>query len=318
MMGFAKPIFAAFLLLSLAYAAEPEEKGPSCLPNDLEVGAYSFVAVSLALVSTLIALAFMYGKMHHDTRLDVWAKDEAFNLIITVFLFLGVIAFTAGACSLSSGIVGNDPFDESISYLDVLINNNGLNVLRTLTKQSIEEQKMATRYLYIGATPFFGSGAATSAGLRALSAHKEMVIDMYLPILASLNAQRQVLQAIEWISISILLPFAFVLRAVPFTRDFGNMMIALFFSLYIIVPTSYAMSSEAFRKINGSDVYCAACEVHNFNSYGLDRQGPLYKETILYKVGSTIPQAVFLPNIVMVLAITATMSISKALRALAV
>lgn len=58
-----------------------------------------------------------------------------------------------------------------------------------------------------------------------------------------------------------------------------------------------------------------------FHSYGLDnsqvRTGSVAK-TVFYKMGSTIPQAIFLPNLVIIVAVTCIMAISKALRAIAV
>ncbi|MEM4633590.1 MAG: hypothetical protein QW275_00360, partial [Candidatus Anstonellaceae archaeon] len=200
-----------------------------------------------------------------------------------------------------------------------------LNVLRQLTYASVNNQFEATRYWYVGATPFFGHGFSTHANKRALSAQKEFVIDTYLPILASLNAQRYMLTAINWVGLSILLPFAFIMRIIPPTRDFGNMLVALFFVLYILVPLLYAMSGEVFEKIV-SEPRCIACNVHNFYVYGLDEgngtdgginSGATWKNSVMYRIGSTIPQAVFLPNLILVVAVTCIMSLSKALKAIA-
>jgi hypothetical protein len=192
-------------------------------------------------------------------------------------------------------------------------------MIKSLTHQSLENQKSATAYLYLGVTPFYGEGVAKSAGYRALSSHKELVIDMYLPMIASLNAQKYILQGMEWVSLSILLPFAFVLRIIPFTRDYGNLLISLFFAMYIIAPTTYAMGARVFNDIAVNEpVTVDFPTLSNFNSYGLDGQGPVGASTVLYRVGITIPQAVFLPNFVLIIGITATMSISKALRAIAV
>ena len=312
---------ALLCILALFCAAHAEDPVPAatCSSGDF-AKSFSFVVVTLAVVSAAIGLVYMYSKVREDPALSVWAKDESYNLLISLLLFAGILAFVNGACMLSNAYVGQDPFDAATNYVDRLATNNGLNVIKSLTSQSLGNQAKATAYLFIGLTPYAGSGSAFNANYRALSSHKEMMIDMYLPIIASLNAQKYLLQGIEWVSLSILLPFAFVLRLLPFTRDFGNMMIALFFAMYIIVPVSYALSAKAFDSITSptgimSDINQPS--VFNFNSYGLDGDGPTGRDTVLYRVGSTIPQAVFIPNLVLIIAITATMSISKALKAFA-
>jgi hypothetical protein len=158
------------------------------------------------------------------------------------------------------------------------------------------------------------------ANRKAYSAHREYLIDLYLPILASLNAQKFVLQGISWMGAYVLLPFAFVLRLVPPTREFGNMLIALFFGLYIVVPTMYAMSGAVFLQNVVKNAPYEVTTLEKFHSFGLDnsivpKADP--RETILYKIGSTIPQAIFLPNIVIIVAVSSIMALSKALRAIA-
>lgn len=315
---------AAFIFLAALSAVLWAEGPPGylqvCGVQSFGLDALSFISVTLALVAFTIAIAYMYSKVREDPVTEVWAKDEAGNLIISVLLFAGILLSFTASCKIAEAYAGRDPFDTSVSYIDTLLSNQGLGVFRSLTQQSLEDQKKATAYLYVGITPFTGSGVAKSASYRALSAQKELVIDMYLPIVASLNAQKYVLQAIRWMAASVLLPFAFILRLIPFTRDYGNMMIAIFFALYIAVPTTYAMSANAFSKITDGPITCVSmCGNNIFQTYGLDGGGSVdEKKTVLYQVGSAIPQAVFIPNLVIVVAVTTAMALSKALRAFAV
>ena len=283
------------------------------------ITALTFIAIAFMLTSFMIALAYMHSKMRMDAKTEMWAKDEAQNLLISVLLFAGLLVFFSGACAIAMEYTdGMSPIAYSKAYLNSLLQNNGLSIVRTLTYDSIGEQKDATKYIFIGAMPFWGMGVGKDANLRALSAHKELVMDIYLPIVASLTAQKYLLDAIQWVGASVLLPFGFVMRLVPFTREFGNIMIAIFFAMYIVVPVAYAMSGQAFMKITGSG---QAYDSRAFYSYGLDAGADRAKisaqDTVLFRVGSTIPQAVFVPNLVLVIAITCAMSISKALHALA-
>lgn len=330
--------FAAMLLACPVFAttcsSQPQSYQETCgISSFSDCGdAPAFIAISFIFVTLIIALAYMYAKFRQDPAIEVWAKDEMFNLMISVFLFVGIIAFFSVSCSISESYAGKNPFDAAESYIDKLVQSNGLNVLRTMAYDSITNQLDATAYYFQSIAPFSGTGSAFNANLKARSAHKEFLIDLYLPILASLNAQKFLLEAIRWIGMSVLLPFAFVMRLVPPTREFGNTMIAVFFAIYIVVPLLYTMSGQAFDEIvqNPRCEYTdinGNCYVHNFYSLGIDGgegniagrdSGMTMKNAILYKVGSTIPQAVFLPNIVLIIAITCVMSLSKALRAIAV
>lgn len=317
-----KKIIAALVFIISSASAQPVSYVDVCGVDDFNASsgdALSFIAIAFGLVSAVIALAYMFSRFRQDAVLSTWAKDEAANLLISVLLFAGLLIFFTGSCRIAEGYVGQSPIVASQNYLKVLIQQNGMNVLRTLTSGSINNQLDATRYLYVGFTPFFGSGVAGSANLRAHSAHKEFLIDLYLPLLASLNAQYYFMQAIQWIGAAAVLPFAFVLRLIPFTREFGNLFIAIFFGIYIVVPSMYAMSGAVFADITdpSKPIYTVNSSLNNFYSYGIDQSGA-GKGALLYQIGSTIPQAVFLPNLVIIVTITTITALSKALRAIAV
>ena len=321
----------ALLLLSVStiHGTPPAYTGTNSICSVESFGAVgggqavSFIAISFALVSFCIALVYMYSKFHEDPAMGVWAKDEAFNLIISVLLFVGLLIFFSASCSLASSYSGGNPIYASQQYLDALISSNGLNILKTLSSDSLTNQLDATKYRYLGLTPFWGEGAALRSNRKAYSSHEEHLIDLYLPIIASLTAQKYIITGIAWMGAYVLLPFAFVMRLIPPTRDFGNVLIALFFSLYIVVPTLYAMSGKVFMTdiVNAPSPYTTDSSLEKFCSYGLDNREPPCgpsKYTILYRIGSTIPQAVFLPNLVIIVAISCIMALSKALRAIAV
>lgn len=323
------PVLAIAILALLGAAHASNCEAPKDYKEACRISAFDdcsnasgFIVVAFMLVALAIALTYMYSKLKEDAAAGVWAKDEAFNLVVTVFLFVGLLVFFTGSCEIAAQFTKDktgaaDPFRASQNYIDRLISGNGLGVLRGLTADSLEDQKKATYYLYTGLTPFYGSGSAGLANYKALSAHKEFLMDLYLPMVASLNAQKYLLEALQWIGASVLLPFAFVMRLVPPTREFGNVLIALFFGTYIVVPSLYAMSGEAFWEIAQNPARMSGANA--FYSYGIDgnNAGPIQKYE-LYKIGSTIPQAVFLPNLVLIVAITCTMAVSKALRATAV
>ena len=321
----------AFALLALAvpacFATLPPSYMQTCGVDSFATAgggeAVSFIAIAFAIVSFIIGLAYMYSKVREDPATGVWAKDEAYNLVISLLLFVGILMFFTGACSIAFSYAGNkSPIDASQMYLDGLLQSNGLNVLRTLQSDSLQNQLDATKYSYLGLSPFWGDGVAPRANRKAYSAQREYLIDLYLPIVASLTAQKYVLQGIAWMGASVLLPFAFVLRLVPPTREFGNMLLALFFGMYIVAPTLYAMSAEVFaNNVQNITTPYSVTSLQEFQSYGLDNsQTPPadIKDTTFYRIGSVLPQAIFIPNLVILVTVTSIMAVSKALRAIAV
>ena len=66
--------------------------------------------------------------------------------------------------------------------------------------------------------------------------------------------------------------------------------------------------------------YTVDASLQKFQSFALDNSQDIpsdIKTTTFYKIGSTIPQAIFLPNLVIIVAVTCIMAVSKALRAIA-
>lgn len=304
-----------------------------CAPDQLGAnGGNGLLGITFMLVTVAIAGAYMYGKAMHSSEAEVWAKDEAGNLLISVLLFAGLAIVFGGACSLAEEYAGGSPFVASYQYLDRLVYNTAIPAVKNLVLQSLQEQKEATRYLYIGFIPFTGHGVASDANQRALSANKEFMIDLLLPMVASLSAQRQALQIIEIFASSMLLPFAFMLRIIPPMREIGNMLIALFFGIYIVAPTMYAMGGAAFEKVLDNPIShmttCTVysgfpplprqvpCPVHDFSDWSFDASTG--RDAWLFRIGSVMPQAVFLPNLIIVVVTTCTMALAKGLRTIQV
>ena len=332
MMTGLRPRLAILILLVLGGALHADSYTQVCNVSDIGAnGGSDFIAIALALVSVAIAAAYMYGKAMEAPEAEVWARDEAANLVITVLLFAGLAAFFTGACNLAVAYTGDSPFAATYNYLDRLAYNQALPGIKHLIDLSLHNQEGATKYLYVGFVPYTGHGIAPDASKRALSANEEFTIDLFLPMIASLEAQRQILQALQIFSSSMLLPFAFILRLIAPTREMGNMMIALFFGIYIVAPTMYALSSAAFDKVMANPMshmttctvarpplppLSVPCPIYDFKDWSL---GPeTGSGSWLFRIGAAMPQAVFLPNLVIIVVTTCAMSMTKALRAIQV
>lgn len=292
-------------------------------------GAAVWIGMAFMLTMGMIALAYMFGKGSEDEKLQVWARDEIFAVGIAALVVAGAIAFTMGSCAVLSSFSSQEglgqyasanPFSSSYRYLDDL-SRVGLRGVEVQTKQSLQKQLDATAFLYIGLPTIESTGVPIKASKKALAAHQEMVIDIVLPLVVSLKAQKAALQIIEIIGLGVLLPFAVIMRIIPFTRNAGNLMLAVVFSLYVVAPATYVLGAAAWKNVQspqeGASVLVSDPAVLSFSDRAL---GAACDESdcALYQIGALIPQAVFMPNLAIVIIMTCAMALSRALQALPV
>jgi len=158
--------------------------------------------------------------------------------------------------------------------------------------------------------------AVPGAYKRVTSNQYDMILNSFLiPALMSISMQKLALDFINENAIQWLLPAAFVLRIFIPTRQMGNMLIALAFGLYVIVPFLFVFNLSMYEAVltdcdnfkeavcdNVVDSGCAnpssACD----NPYGF------------WSVARLIPQAFFLPNLTIAVFITFLTGANKALR----
>lgn len=291
-----------------------------------------WIGAAFLLSCAIIALAYMLSHASENEQLSVWAKEEAFNLGISVLVLVGFIALTIGSCTLLSGysrqqeVAGvhadANPFATSYRYLDAL-SKRGIREVESQTRESLQKQLEATKFIYFGWPALVSKGVSTHASLRALSSHKEMLIDLTLPIVVSIEAQKGAIQLIELVGMAVIVPFAVIMRLVPFTRNAGNFMLAIAFALFVVVPAAYVLSAAAWKGVEspkdaqGNAVNPLADGSFTFRDRAIGLScSELEYDCKLYRVASILPQGIFMPNLVIVLVVTCVMGFSRALSAL--
>lgn len=281
-------------------------------------GAFSssltLIAISAAIVIALIALAYMLGEGSHDEKLSVWSKDESANLVISLILASVVIGAFLLSCNVAWEYFGErSPYQISYNYLDGLSNRAGLATIGRLTRESLDDQIKATAFIYTNIPYYGGMGRAYHANVRARSAQKELVMDIMMPAIVSLKLQKIVLESIESFGL-LLLALAIFLRVLPFTRDIGNFLVAIAFSLYVIFPFTYAINALTEQASPNMGIPPSG----SFD-FALDRN-PACEATgncTLLVAGSLFPQAILFPNISIVIMAACTAAIWKFLRGFA-
>ena len=281
-----------------------------------------YVGMALILTVVLISLAYMASQITQSEKLEVWAKDELFQLLLSVVLVTLVAGLAIGACTFSkdymefvtgpTGYTGASPFLNAYHYLDSLINRQGVSLAKSIVKSGINEQLKGTKYVFWGLPLTGGCGIAYEASRKARAQEYELLVDLMMPAMVSLELQKNLLMFAETMGMAVLLPFAVVLRIIPFTRDAGNFLIALSLGVYVVLPATYVLNAYA-----AGDPTAGITSDPTFRQVEGKIGDPIFA-TVIYSIGSILPQAILLPNISIIILTAFVMGFNKALKSIEV
>jgi hypothetical protein len=167
--------------------------------------------------------------------------------------------------------------------------------------------------------PVLGSTTVPlSSWKKAFAAQYEtMSMSFAMPALISLNLQVLFL-TMNLQLIQFLIPAALILRVLPGTRMFGNMLIALCIVLYVIVPFLYALNGAMDDLVFRDYYFCQKYAGAVYDQYlDSDVAAPLTScdsQTGYFALARLMPHAFFLPNLVLAIAITFLSGLAKALK----
>ncbi|MDE1798736.1 MAG: hypothetical protein KGH63_05020, partial [Candidatus Micrarchaeota archaeon] len=194
--------------------------------------------------------------------------------------------------------------------LDKLSQNFGLPLASSLVQSSISDQLGSVYYAYWSVPVLNGGGMAYRANKRAWAQQKDLLADLYLPLMISVDVQKLMLSVLSVGVLSVLLPAALFLRIFFFSRDVGNFLIALSFALYFALPIMYVFSFQATGAIVPSLGGTAANPFANFAV-----ASDLVVGDAFQRIGFLAAQAIVIPNLALVVVVTMTMALNKGLKA---
>ncbi|MFA5108078.1 MAG: hypothetical protein WC492_00925 [Candidatus Micrarchaeia archaeon] len=274
------------------------------------------VLVGLA-VCALLAIAYMVGEFYQKPELIVWSKNEMITFVWSLVLVICVFGAFFFSCNLSMNIMPQKagatatPTQAATAYLDNLVNQYGVTIATSLVQDSIKDQFNSMPYAYWGFPWGGGGGVAYVANQRAWSAHKEVLSSAYIPLMMSINAQRMMLNVLLLGVVGLILPAGLLLRMMFITRDAGNFLIALAFSIYFFVPLTYVLAQkgtdEVIEKFSGTGA-------NAFSNLQFANDGVV--GTAYQKIGFLTTQAILIPNLMIIILVTSTMAINKGLKGL--
>ncbi len=305
--SFKRALLFAALLAPAAHAQLGWGNAVACLTDTLRPSLEfdGMIATAVMFMLLLITIAYMGGKIFEKPELGVWAKVEAQNLVITGFL-IGIIFFGLGVgCSVLGAQSGGSPFKKIDVGLGEIQDKYGTELSKKLVSDAMDSQMKAVSYMYVVATPIYQKGIAYRANQRARAQYRDMLVDIQLPLLVSVNVQRLAMYMADIMVLNALLPAAILFRAFFITRDVGNFLLALSFGLFIVVPMAYLIFLEAYQDLSAANIFTG---LPNDNVAG----------NALLKIGYITPAAILLPNFAMVVLISFVMAGHKALRGIGV
>lgn len=306
------------LLLVPIASADLIGSGMTCLGTEIALAtSYNSPLLLAALgIAALIAIAYMASQMMEKPEWSVWAKTEAVSLGWSLVLIGAVMGGFVASCGLAGALVpglpvGATPAMAAADYLDSLTANYGLPLASQMVKSSIDAQLGAMYYAYFGVPVLPGAGGlAYRANKRAWASQWDLLADLYIPLLFSLQAQKMALTILVPGIVGMLLPAALLLRMIFITRDVGNLLIAFCFALYFAFPLMYVLSAQATEAVVNQLGGGSAANPLGSLALAKDRVvGDAFQ-----RVGFLATQAILFPNLALVVVVTMTMALNKALK----
>lgn len=334
------PLLALSLLLILPsiYAADIIGGTMSCFGGTISLmnNFNGTIWYMVMLMVALIAIAFMAGTAFSRPEWTVWAKTEGVTLAWSVVLVAFVLFGFSSSCFISNAMLTGSSLNSGGSscfgaqtgnlmpnqraswYLGQLLNTYGVSVAAELVQSSISDQLGSMSYAYWSIPVFDGGGLAYSANKRAWSAHKELLADIYLPLMISITAQKLLMDiGIPGVA-GIILPAAIMFRMFFLTRDIGNLLLAFSFAAYFAFPLTYVFFFDATAQVQANVFEVNPCTnpteaaLNPFGKLSLGYDGIIGDK--MQRVGFMATQAIIAPNLALVITITMAMALNKAFR----
>lgn len=229
-----------FLIATPVFAAEP---------MDLTF-AVPMVAV---IVGIFLALMTMLATAISDPRLEAWAKTELREMIFALLLIVVIIAFFIGSSGISVALTGKtDYIGAADDIMDGWLANYDSafeNVIRAATR--IRAAATYSPYINIPIWYFSINYAANPlGGVAILLGTLNMATQGLTNAIFLGEGIRMLLSFLKATVPKILLPLAFIIRLIPFTRRLGNTLIAISIAGMVFLPFSVILADELNKAID--------------------------------------------------------------------
>ncbi len=333
---FLLPVLHADLIGGTIYCLQ----SPLDLARDFNSPIYAIIGLTIAM----IAIVYMAGQAYSKAEWTVWARTEAVTLAWSIALVAVILSAFGASCTLSNLMLGGTtqtapvlsssggtayvsagglyasqsqehnltPAGRASLYMGDLLNNYGVTVASQLVQSSVHDQMGSLGYAYWSIPVFDGGGLAYQANQRAWATDKDLVADIYLPLMVSIMAQKLLMDLLVPGVFSILLPAAIMLRMFFLSRDIGNLLLALSFALFFALPMCYVFFYDATATVQQTIFTGSTIEQPFGNEFTLGYDNIIGDS--MQRVGFMATQAIIAPNLALVVLVSMTMALHKAFK----
>lgn len=301
-------------------------------------GVTGLMLAVIGMTAVLIAVAYMIGTALGNANYVVFAKDESYHLVFSLLLLTGFGTVMLLTCSTIDSFYTStfQAFKDNSMLTSTCFNptntlqgvakcymktaqKDATSISNEYVKQYVKQQ-MDSTWTWSIQLPLVNSYTSSAGAFRRiLSNQYDMMLNAFaIPALMSISMQKLALGFIQENIVNWVLPMAFVLRIFIPTRQMGNMLIALVLALYVLVPFMYAFNFAMYEVLL-TPTDCAAvenyvCDFALDTSGGGDCTTACENQFGLWRLARLMPQAFFLPNLMISIVITFLSAIHRALR----
>ncbi|VVC03420.1 Uncharacterised protein [Candidatus Burarchaeum australiense] len=250
-------VLVLFAVLALSGCAGVTKTGPGGTTELvgyeelLDAGHWQPIAVMAIFLSFfVVAIAYMLAEGLRIPELNAWAKNELFEVLISVFLLVSVFFLVALSENLSQHFTGGlNHIEWGKAYLENLKVILELNMYPLLIFVDMVVSTLATwNFSYVAEISAVALVVGTSpeSGLNMIAGSLIFMIDSVGMFIAVSVAQMQFLDFAEKFALGLFLPLGIVLRTFSLTRKLGSTLIALAITMYFVYPLTLALNQEIF------------------------------------------------------------------------
>jgi len=229
---------------------------------------WSMLAIIGITISFLLsALVYMLSHIFSSEIMSAWSKHEIQTALLTIILFVSLTSladmqfvkeYTAGAKNYLSNLYNDAIFCQVSLYSS----GSGLAMLSSITL-SINPEILNIKNSVMGIGNPKGDQQRLSVGIPfsmfmqpILTSLSDIQSYLFIPF-TTLQFHLQLFTFIFNKGATMILPLGIFLRAFKFSRHGGNLLIALFISLYFILPAMYLFGDSLMQsKFNTTQHMC--------------------------------------------------------------
>ncbi len=215
------------------------------------------VPMTAIIVAIFLAIMIMFSNVTANPQFNAWAKTELRELITGVVIVSVISALFVSSIGLSQAITGEDDYiGTSISIVDDMLSNaeHGYDRAYQDIIRAAAKIRIAASYSpHVTIPIWFFSIMYSTSPLNGIN-----------PVFISLGTATQGLtnviflyEAIRLLLIfcratvpTVILPLAFAIRLIPFTRKIGNTLIAVALGAIVLLPFSVILVGEVNNLID--------------------------------------------------------------------